>query len=119
MANDVTKLPKWAQDRIKDLELERDLAFRNLKEFEDNQTESPLRQLVSIPNAAGGTMWRYVQGQSISAEWKGVSLDMWLVDDGIRISFSDKERRMSGGAALFPESGNSVTIRQVKFDRKH
>jgi hypothetical protein len=38
--SDVSKLPKWAQDRIRDLERERDTAVTALREAEDAQTPS-------------------------------------------------------------------------------
>jgi hypothetical protein len=38
---DFTKLPKWAQEYIKDIEREREMAIRTLNEFQDSQTPSP------------------------------------------------------------------------------
>jgi len=35
-----SKLPKWAQEKIQRLEMQRDAAIRTLNEFKDTQTES-------------------------------------------------------------------------------
>lgn len=37
---DITKLPKWAQDHIEDLSMEREAAMRTLNALTDNQTPS-------------------------------------------------------------------------------
>ena len=36
------KLPAWAQEHIKELERERDIAIRALNDYVDNQTESAI-----------------------------------------------------------------------------
>jgi len=119
MPYDTSILPKWAQEHIHNLELERNGAMRQLKEFNDGQTEAPISQLVTVPKKGGGTdsMRRYVQGHNLSVSWEGVELDLWLAEDGVRITFGSKDRRLSGGAALFPQSGNAILIREVEYDR--
>lgn len=38
---DFTKLPKWTQEYIQNIERERDVAIRTLNEFQDSQTPTP------------------------------------------------------------------------------
>lgn len=118
MTPDISKLPKWVQAHIHDLELQRDLALRNIKEFEDQQQECPFRQLVATPNDQGDIkhIHRYIHGRNIEVSWKGLALDITLVEDGVRINFGCEKRRLSGGAAIQPQAGNSILIREVMFE---
>jgi hypothetical protein len=116
-----SKLPKWAQEYIHTLELQRDVVMRDLQEYRDEQTEQPLSQLVSAPSKTGGTdlIRRYIPGHSISAKWQGVDMDITLTqEDGIRVSFGSEKRSLSGGCAIIPQAGNSIFIREIEFTKR-
>jgi len=118
---DTTKLSKKVQEYIHSIELQRDVVMRDLQEYKDSQTVQPLSQLVSVPSKTGGTdlIRRYIPGHSVSAMWAGIDLDVTLTpEDGIRVSFACAKRALSGGAAIIPQAGNSIFIREVEFAKQ-
>lgn len=65
---DVNKLPVWAQEHIKNLEMQRDSAIRTLNEFQDSQTKSRVwvDEMVCIGEETGPTTKRhYLQTRSV------------------------------------------------------
>jgi len=119
-SNARAKLPKWAQEYIHDLERQRDVVMRDLQEYRDSQTPQPISQLVTTPSKNGGTDFirRYISGHNVSILWQGVDMDVTLTQgDGIRISFGSEKRIMSGGAAIIPQAGNSILIREVEYPK--
>lgn len=63
---DTSKLPKWAQDHIRNLERERETAIRTLRDFEDTQTKSRISysDLLCIGERSGPSdITRYVQAR--------------------------------------------------------
>lgn len=71
----IAKLPKWAQDYITDAERTRDVAVRELKEYNDNQTPSPF----SIQEYVNrGYVTRYIQTDKMEVEAHGVKLRIQL-----------------------------------------
>lgn len=88
---DIAKLPKWAQQHIKDLKRERDIAVRALNEWTDTQTPGPIfvDELVSTGEQQGpSTKRRYITGRRVSVEWLGVHLDVLLRDQAIDLQWS-------------------------------
>lgn len=79
--NDTTKLPRWAQDHIKDLQRERDTAVRCLNEFQDAQTASSfyVSRLECTGESQGPTEKRhYIQTDRIHFVWGGNNFEISL-----------------------------------------
>lgn len=82
----ISRLPKWAQDHISYKASQLRIALEKCKAFEDQQTESPfyvddfcenprVKRFISCPN------------QTVCADWAGVHLEIFLPrkDDGQRM----------------------------------
>jgi hypothetical protein len=115
--SDITKLPKWAQSRIADLERERDAARLSLKGFQDSQTESPfyLDAWYCEPRIK-----RYVQSPTnrITVEHAGVKMEVYLAPEkdgqrlhGIEITYSPIEQRMGYAmVAVMPRGISTIQL---------
>lgn len=119
--SDITKLPKWAQERIKELERERDLSIRALNEFKDEQTVSPIyyEDAVCTGEQAGPSFKRrYIQTNKLTVEYEGVSLDILLSspqdnarDLGIHLNWSQTQpARSTGLIAMVPRGYQSICL---------
>lgn len=105
------KLPKWAQDHIKTLERERDVAVRSLNEYVDGQTESAIYydDLISTGEERGPSNKRvYIQTHSIEVEHNGVHLSL-LLRDNIELRCEDLNRAMNF-VAFVPTSFNGMSL---------
>ena len=105
---DLKKLPKWAQKEFEDLERERFVAVRALREYTDNQTPSPIfiDELESTGDTEGtgpALYRRYIQGHRVTIIHNGVRLDIILREDGIDLQWGDKQFR-SLDVAFIPQS---------------
>lgn len=116
---DLSKLPKWAQEHIATLERERDVAIRELNEWVDSQTPSPIYidEMVCTGETKGTTTKRrYVQTRRLTIEYAGVELDVFLApehdgsrDFGIHLSFSTPDHSL-GQVAMIPISFQQVVL---------
>ncbi len=115
----LAKLPKWAQDEFNKLERERFCAVRELKEWRDDQTESPvsIHKFVSDGEQQGpGSYTRYVQTRQLEVKWHGVELRISLHDDGPQhdnsIGLSWNGERALGGTqiAFVPTSFQQASL---------
>ena len=107
----IVKLPKWAQDHIKELERERDTAIRALNEYVDGQTESPIfyDELVSTGEERGPSLKRvYIQSHDIEVIHNGVHLSL-LLRDNIELRCEDVKRAMNF-VAFVPTSLNAMSL---------
>lgn len=80
----IAKLPKFAQAAFKDLELERFVAVRALREWTDSQTVSPvsIEEIVCDGEQQSPSFKkRYIQTNRVKFEWMGVELEVYLKDD--------------------------------------
>lgn len=113
--NDKTaKLPVWAQDYIRKIEREREVAVKALNDYTDESTPSPfyVDELESTGEQAGPSIKRrYIQTHKIAVEWKGVLLEVYLRPDeyGIQLGWSDTGRELKH-VALVPESFNGAQL---------
>jgi|GEM_PF-5643238 hypothetical protein len=109
-AEQIEKLPKWAQDRIRDLEHERELSVRSLNEFVDGQTESRIwvDELVCTGERAGPTTKRhYIQSRKITIMVGKTEVHMGLdLDDSSRLGINCGGRTM----VFQPVASNSIKI---------
>lgn len=107
----LAKLPRWAQEHIKDVERERDSAQALNKRFEDTQTPSPF---FVDDWTVSPTVKRYVQSpiDRLCVEYAGVHLEIFLArpDDGQRLH--GIELSYSGGSAiaLMPRSISCIQL---------
>jgi hypothetical protein len=97
----LAKLPKWAQEHIKDLSNEREMALRTLNDYTDNQTPSKIYwdDFVCLGETTGPSTKRsYVQTERIIVESCGVQLTVSCHgesvqhDPGIELQWSDAHR---------------------------
>ncbi len=104
---DITKLPKKIQQRINDLQRERDVAVRALNEYLDNQTPSHFYfdDLLSTGEERGPSPKRvYVQaGSHITIEHAGVTLEVYDCY-GERLSLRWHSENRHREIALIPET---------------
>lgn len=73
----IEKLPKWAQQLVRDLKRERESAVKALNDFLDQQTPSPFRMedFVCTGEESGPTHKTfYVQGHAMEVESSGIRL---------------------------------------------
>lgn len=88
---DVNKLPKWAQERIKELQYQRDAAVDALNNFVDNQTPSNIyiEEHPCIGESSGPSFKRsYIQNHAVTFKLgkEHVTVGYNLDRDGLRIS---------------------------------
>lgn len=87
----IGKLPKWAQDYIKDVERERETAVRVLNECHDTQTPSSfyIDRLECTGEEVGPSLKRhYIQTYQMSVEHAGVSLRVMAKDKSIQLQWA-------------------------------
>jgi hypothetical protein len=114
MNDKIAKLPIWAQDYIRKIEREREVAIRALNDYTDESTPSPF--YVDEPESTGeqaGPSFkrRYIQTHKIAVEWKGVLLEIYLHQDEneIDIGWSDLSRQLKH-VAFVPVSFNRAQL---------
>ena len=115
----IDKLPKWAQNHIRSLEMERDEANKLLTEFTDSQTKSSFYyQELRGSDPSTGTRYpaRYIQTHRVCVRHEGLDLEVLLPcgaqgRTGVEIRFSAAP---GFEAALFPSSSNCVSIKACK-----
>jgi hypothetical protein len=83
---DITKLPVWAQEHIKEITRERETAIRALNKYVDSQTKAPfyIQELECTGEQQGpSSKKRYIQTNQIEVEYAGVHLSVHLRDDAV------------------------------------
>jgi len=111
--NDVTKLPKWAQEYIRKVERERDTAVRALNEYVDNQTPAPfyIDELESIGEQRGPSqLRRYIQAHGMRVHHAGVYLDITLRDGEIDLQWNGNSSFSLSEIAFIPSSHQSARL---------
>jgi hypothetical protein len=116
----IAKLPKWAQERLADLERRTRVAETHLKETLDAQTPSEfyVEEYVSVGEGSDKYVKRYVQTYKMTVERDGVKLGILLRQDekGIEVQWNSTNRLMSE-VAMVPLSFNKVKIVAKEFMR--
>lgn len=115
------KLPKWAQEHIKNLDRRMVVAERTLQEFNDNQTPSKFYydDYVCVGGGSPQYVRRYVQTTKMTVEHADVQVDV-LVRGGeneIEISWSDLNRFVRE-IAMVPKSYQQIKIIHPKHIRE-
>jgi hypothetical protein len=113
----ITKLPKWVQDHIKDITRERDVSVHSLNEYCDESTPSPfeISEHVCTGETQGPSLKRrYIQAHTITVRWRGVELIVYANDynhrDGIEIQWSSDNGAHSE-CAFIPKSYQQAVIK--------
>lgn len=76
----ISKLPRWAQEHIADIEQQRFVAIRALNEYQDSQTESPFRcrDFECTGEGKEQLKTRFVQTNKMEVHWAGVELTVLI-----------------------------------------
>ena len=107
---DTSKLPKWAQEHIRDLERQRDTAVKSLKEWTDSQTPSAFSVDELVCTASPPELYRrYIQGHQMDINHAGMLARIMLRDDTIEISYGPEDRAI-GDVVLQPYSFQQVRL---------
>lgn len=119
-AEQLSKLPKWAQEHIQNVERQRVVAVRALDEYVDSQTPSSFyTEDLECTTDGGPTMRRrYIHGHQISIDHAGVHLDIHLArkDDGqrefgIELQYGATEGSLGfSPIAIVPHSVNAIQL---------
>ena len=109
----IAKLPKWAQERLADVERRTRVAEEKLKEYLDAQTPSEfyVEEYVSTGEGSDKHAQRYIQTYKMAVETGGVKLTILLRQDekGIELQWNSTSRLMQE-VAMVPLSFNKVKI---------
>jgi len=109
----IAKLPKWAQERLADVERRTRVAEEKLKEYLDAQTPSEfyVEEYVSTGEGSDKYAQRYIQTYKMAVETGGVKLTILLRQDekGIELQWNSTSRLMQE-VAMVPLSFNKVKI---------
>jgi hypothetical protein len=109
---DTTKLPKWAQDHIRDLERQRDESVKALNEYVDSQTPAAFYYDDIVGTEEGvGPSWKrvYVQTRQITVEYAGIELSIRIKDDEIDLQWNRIKRHLDY-VAFVPKSFQSAVL---------
>lgn len=112
----ISKLPAWARERIKNLQRERDEAVKALNKWADTQTPSPFRaeeMLCTGEEQGPSAKTRYIQARALlvvhgNIELR-VSLPMGASGQGITLQWGGVQRN-GIEMAMIPESFQRVRI---------
>jgi hypothetical protein len=116
----IEKLPRWAQEHIKDLDRRMVVAERAVAEYKDSQTPSEFyyEDHLCIGGGSPQLIRRYIQTNRMTIEHAGVQVDV-LVREGdpeIEIGWSDPTR-MCREVAMVPKSFQQIKIIHPKHIR--
>jgi hypothetical protein len=109
----IEKLPKWAQEYIKDLEREREVSIRELNSYCDEQTESPFYTLDLVctgENQGPSQKVRYIQTNKIEVNNGGVLLQLILRGNHICLSWTAEDFLQSMDVAFIPTGYQQASL---------
>lgn len=114
-AEQIAKLPKWAQEHIANIERERDVSIRALNKSIDTTTESPFYYETfecTGEEDKGPSMKRYYyQAHNMTVVHLGVEATIYLRDRGINISYSSPDTvGLRKEIAIMPDCHQSITL---------
>jgi len=106
MNDKIEKLPKWAQEYIKDLQRQRDVAVRALDKYVDEQPPSPFyTEDLHCTEPVGGPTRRkrYIQAHGMTVQHEGVCLNILLRPEHIDLQWGT-DKNLSREVAFIPSS---------------
>ena len=113
----INKLPKWAQEFISDLLLQRDRAIKLIHDFQDGQTPAPFYHEESSWEGAGAhvVVPHYIQARSVTCCHAGMEVQMCVHENGKIKLYLNTTDRAAGDVAIYPEASNVIVL--VKGER--
>jgi len=116
---DITRLPKWAQKHIRDLERNAETSKRALDQALDQDTPSDVYvDEILCDTHPPRSVRRYIQARTVTFEADGLVVAVSTPGGingfhGVRVSFAG-DRPLSGRAVIIPVASNVIEIRAVK-----
>lgn len=110
---DISKLPKWAQEQMMDLERQRREAVLALEDFTSKNDTGPVRcRLMVSDGESRGPTHREVRFDArwVEIEHAGVDLSLTLAGDEIRVAYSTT-KSPSGCVYLKPTSFQQFSLK--------
>lgn len=109
--NDISKLPKWAQEAFAQIRMEKDNAVEALTRYTDNQTESPvfLFELQHLQKNKPEFIKNYIQTDRVCFDLAGDEVQARLVDGKLEIY------ARSGTLVVRPTATNMITIETESY----
>ena len=105
---DITKLPKWAQKHIEQLQRERDEAIVDKKKYMDEQSPSPFFTEEIMPGVTGFQR-RYIQARRVTVICGPLELDVRPTEkDGIHLTWHHTKH---GDACIQPMYINGIVLK--------
>lgn len=102
--SDVSKLPKWAQERIRLLEQEKGEAIKALNKYLDEQTGScfSITEMVSTGEKVGPSFkTRFIQAHKMDVRHAGLDLSISTLDErGIELAWTPINRSIDDVAFI-------------------
>lgn len=112
-AEQIQKLPKWAQAHFRQLEAQRNIAVRALNAYLDTQSESPFRywEYLGI-GGAPSYKTKFIQTDKIEVHWAGVELTVLIRRDVQELDLQwCKAQDRIGEVAFIPKSLCAAVIK--------
>lgn len=102
---DIARLPKWAQEHIRDLTRQREVAVKALHDWSDAQSVQPISvsEMECIGPGTPEHFTRYIKGRYVTVKWIGVELNLLLREDAVQLSWGMTDRSC-GEVAFIPTS---------------
>ena len=117
----IARLPKWAQEHIRDLEGHKDIAQRKLREYLETQEQTNCwtDELVCMKNSGPEWVRRYFKVANIEVAHKGVHLTVSGLrseDNDIRLSWRPVGNGGNGSVAFTPWAYQQARLVNVVYD---
>ena len=111
--SDISKLPKWAQKHISNIEREREVAVIELNKYVDSQTKSKIYidDFVCLGEEKGPTLkTRYINGtHRVTFDHAGIELNVSIAHEGcINLTFNSLRH---GTVGIVPRVTNAIELR--------
>lgn len=109
-AEQVKKLPKWAQDYIEQLERQREAAIKAMEDAANGTTPAPFyfEDHACIRDGGPTTVRHYVQAPWLKFDYGGLHVDFLLREHGedkvLDIQYGPDDRLVGGKIVLEPRS---------------
>jgi len=113
MQDKIQKLPKWAQDHIRNISRQRSEAIKALNDYTDNQTKSPFysEHLLCLGEEGKNSFKKiYFQAYQMTVEHAGIKVNIYTSrDDSIEINYSGEGYSLEN-ICLIPDSYQRIRL---------
>lgn len=115
-AEQLKKLPKWAQEYIDTITMQRDAANRLLDKIKDNTTESPFFIEHYRPEAGSPGDRFYINGtKSVMLHHDNIAVRLFFDRQGICLHFNSTEPSLNSGVGIVPQASNAIRLAHIKY----